>query len=114
MYSPEISAGSMRIASSKIIIVSEAADDTAEFAIARKHLTEADRIYFLGFDYAPQNIRRLFDFGTINGSRVKGFGTGVGLGSVEMNKVREQFGSWFKIEGHSIKNFFTHSAPLNE
>jgi hypothetical protein len=110
-YSTELNAQTLATASSNIVIISEARDDTAEFNAARKVLSTAERIYFLGFGYAKQNVTRLGFKGT-SGSGVLGFGTAQGLGPYQITEVKALFDPSFSFTGHDCLNLFTHEAPL--
>ena len=77
------------IAMSRIKIASGNSADDPEFVRARELLKSAERVYFLGFGYHPDNLARLgLDEDQWTGSALAG--TCHGLGSREIADIRER------------------------
>jgi len=82
---------SVKIAADGIKIMSDAALDSSEdFPKARELIAKAGRVFFLGFGYHPDNMRRLgFQRGNHVGKQM--FGTCYGMTSAEEQRLEEHF-----------------------
>lgn len=58
-YDPTLEIDAIRIAADGIRVISENIDDTPQFREALQLLENSERIIFLGFQYHPENMRRL-------------------------------------------------------
>ncbi len=58
-YGTRVAPESIQAASNEILVVSEVDDDLPTFDEAEEILADSERIYFLGFGFLPENIRRL-------------------------------------------------------
>ena len=108
------------MAAKDLRIVSDADMETEQFQDAHRILSNAKRIYFLGFGFHPDNVRRLGFFNeewTVEReTSVQVSGTTLGISKKDWNKIQTDI-----LNGHcsagtfngSIPNFLRQSAPLD-
>jgi len=75
-YEPTLTSMSIAAAARRLIVLSEAQDDSPEFQRARNLIEASDQTLFLGCAYHPENMSRL---GCIPGGGPNWIGTGFGL-----------------------------------
>lgn len=89
----------------------------AEFEKSHELLTAAERIFFLGFGFHPENIERFRFFSSENleGRQLKA--TAAGLGAIEVEelntRMRDKYGftgRWW--DGYQCSDFFQNSVAL--
>ncbi len=116
-YGANLTAENVRTAADAIQVVSDASDTLPSFAEAEELLMNAERIYFLGFGYAADNLRRLRIFErdwTASARRPYVSGTATNFSEQEWALVEPRFhGLW--NGGHSTgpKDFFRNFAQLD-
>jgi len=86
-------------AASRILILSEADDDTKEFARARELLDQAERIIFLGFGYHSESLRRLGPWSEDTRGDTYIIGTREGIPDRQWNRLVEPFNRLFRNIG---------------
>jgi hypothetical protein len=88
-YDPDTSPENIRIASQSIKIIHESIDDgrDKDFERAKQLMTDADRVYFMGFGFSEANVARL-GISQLDCLRDKAFSTAVGLTDREMSDIR--------------------------
>jgi len=108
-YMPEHTTKEIKAASEKINVISEREDTPKEFELAFNLMNKASNIYFLGFGYHPNNLRRL---------RIKKLdqrhpkGTAFGLGITEREQI---WGGWgIKLYGdyNEVLEFLKNHVAL--
>ncbi len=72
------------------------------FTEARKHISDADRILFLGFGYAKENLELLGMPGALRGKEV--YGTALGMNDREKYRVKSLLGEFANRSGPSLVN----------
>ncbi|HET6442210.1 MAG TPA: SIR2 family protein [Phycisphaerae bacterium] len=77
--------GEVKPAADRIKIVYEGAEQDPEFNEARKLITTADRIYFLGFGYNKDNVERLHLGECKEGARI--YGSALGFSDRELKNA---------------------------
>jgi hypothetical protein len=96
-FSPDVNETTVKIAASGIKVIHEAKDEVLlEYKQAHQLLAQADVVYFLGFGYQEDNVRRL-RAGTIK-SYDRLAGTGFGLGPAERTKATQLVGGDIVID----------------
>ncbi|MFK5892319.1 MAG: hypothetical protein QM504_03760 [Pseudomonadota bacterium] len=107
--------------SKKIQIIHEVSDPedgfcNREFKQSNELLNQAERIYFLGFGFHPDNIRRFRFFSPEKTIDREIHATARGIGSVELANLitrLEPFGFNSSVfTGNTCSNFFSHVAGL--
>ncbi len=89
-YDPTLDFTAISRAAEGIRIISEVDKGDDVFTPARAALKEAERVYFLGFGYAVENLNRLLSgLPPFTGHRA---GTACGLGNGEKTEVMDYFG----------------------
>ncbi len=87
-----------------------------EFEDAFNLLSGAERIFFLGFGFHPDNIRRFNFFSPENTKGREIWGTVQGMGSVDIKdlsaRLEERGISQTSLNGNACNNFFSHVAGL--
>jgi hypothetical protein len=87
-----------------------------QFRMANELLRHSERIYFLGFGFHRDNLRRLrfFTSESVTGREVKGTASGIGaIGLGELTASLEEFGMHRAIfDGNICNNFFSHAVSL--
>lgn len=104
-YVPEVARGNVRRISKEIIIVSEGVSKYDTFNTAHEILKKAERIYFLGFGYHNENLRRL----NIIESGKYFKGTAIGLGSSERQYIEDRWK--IGLFHHKILDFLKEEVP---
>ncbi len=99
-YTPKHTTKEIKAASEQIKVIPEQEDTSAEFEVAFKKMDTASKIYFLGFGYNVDNLRRL-KIRKFDGKHPTG--TALGLGESQRNKI---FGDW------GIKLYKEHNEIL--
>jgi len=92
-YTPDINAEVLRLCVKNIKVVHEDHGD-ADFALARQLLSDADRVYCLGFGYGSVNTDRL-NIKSLRTNLING--TGVGLSKKECNDIRSGRGGVIEV-----------------
>jgi hypothetical protein len=85
------------LCASSIKIISEGSEDEPELRKARELLNQAEVIYFLGFGYHPENLRRLEEELTFKGKKI--FGTTYEMMPAEMAGIRAK---WVSLPARNI------------
>lgn len=107
--------------SKQIRIIPEVKDQgegfcTGEFQLAHRLLTEAERIFVLGFGFHPANIRRLKFFTPENIKGREIYCSTAGMGPIETQHLvsrLQEFGIPPEaLNGNQCNEFFTHFAVL--
>lgn len=121
-YGPETDGAKLVEISRNIRIIHEVEDQgegfcNPEFKVAHRLLTKAERIFFLGFGFHPDNIRRLGFFTPENTKGREVFCSTNGMGSIDTRQLAS------RLETHGIRaeafnsnacnEFFTHCAALH-
>ncbi len=114
----------IKVASENIVIVSEAEPKSKEFKAANKYLSEAERIYFLGFGYYSVNLERLglSQLGVADRSLnrigptlrlIQCRGSGMGLGSSQIRSIQTQWNIWLPDKHFNALEFLRECADLD-
>lgn len=107
--------------SKQIQIIHEVSDRedgfcSPEFKQAHELLSSAERIFFLGFGFHPDNIRRLRFFIPENTKGRSIIATTAGMGPIEIKNLDARLQplgfSSSALNGNTCNNFFTHVAAL--
>lgn len=121
-YSAETNLTELVEISKQIRIIHEVADQadsfcTPEFELAYRMLSEAKRIFILGFGFHPDNIRRIKFFTPVNtkGREIYCSTAGMGLIDVQQLASRLQLNGIdpASLNGHECNNFFSYIAALH-
>lgn len=88
-YKSEISDSNILIACNNIRVIDEGLEDNV-FVKSRELISAADKIFFLGFGYRPENMQ-ILDFPNILRGGQLVFGTGLGLSKTEIDSCKEEF-----------------------
>lgn len=89
-YSPKFDEIGLVYAKQSIKIIHEMGDHAPEFLRARELLSQAERVYFLGFGYDPLNLKRL-KIAELRHKRI--MGTAIGLERREQQSAMRQTAS---------------------
>ena len=90
-YYPRETIEDVKKAVEKIIVLSEADKNSAEFERAFKSLLEAERIFFLGFGYLEQNLKRL-KIDVVNKiGKASIYGTTLGIGKSDKKIILQRW-----------------------
>jgi len=101
-YMPKHTIKEIKAASGQIEVILEQKDTSEEFELAFKIMDTASEIYFLGFGYNNDNLRRL---------KIRKFdkkhptGTALGLGESQRNKIWGDWGIKLYEEHNEILEF---------
>lgn len=101
-YMPKHTIQEIWVASEQIKVIPEQEGTSAEFEVAFKKMEAASRIYFLGFGYNIDNLRRL------KITKFKGktpVGTALGLGESQRTKILRNCGIVLYISHNEILEF---------
>jgi hypothetical protein len=97
-YSPTVTNDRLHLAADSVKILSEGSEDSTEFGQARDLLLHANRVFFLGFGYHRENLRRLGVPGVLcrdrppsAGNRAETAGTAFGLKRGERRAAKGLF-----------------------
>lgn len=88
-YKSEISDSNIQIACKNIRVIDEGLEDNV-FVKSRELISVADKIFFLGFGYRPENMQ-ILDFPKILRGGQLVFGTGLGFSKTEIDSCKEEF-----------------------
>lgn len=108
-YSPDVSAKNIREAAEGIVILSEADETTSEFKKARDMIRDSTRVFYFGFAYHRDNMKRLGLLRRttdVDDMRPRHNGTALGLTSAQANNLLTAF--FPKIVGnmhHNIEKY---------
>jgi hypothetical protein len=106
-------AAMIRTLSPRIRIISDPdVEQNDTFKRAHVALQNAERIYFLGFGWAPENLRRLIPDGLTSSNR-EILGTSFGMGSAELNRslgYYEDRNLHIGASGHTCLDFLRECA----
>lgn len=87
-----------------------------EFEEAFKLLSKTERVFFLGFGFHPDNIRRFNFFNPENTEELEIWGTVQGMGAVDIRdlstRLKERGINETSLNGNACNNFFSHVAGL--
>ena len=118
-YTQEVTAETVRMAAGDIRIVSDADVETEQFQTARTLLKQAERIYFLGFGFQSDNVRRLEVFNEewtpeLRNKVLVG-GTTVGIGAKDWEAIQQDIlhGAWSMGRISGIVPLFEAVVPLD-
>ena len=106
---PEYTIEEIKVVSEQIKVIPEQEDTSEEFEVAFKKMEAASEIYFLGFGYHPDNLRRL---------KIKKFdkkhptGTALGLGETERDEIFAYWGIKLHEEHNEILEFLKNRISL--
>ncbi len=89
-YSPVITPEIVKAAANQIRIISEGRDDSPELQEARNAISEAERVFFLGFGFHPDNMRRL-GFPYKRAEKLRVVGSGFGLTHAESEYYKDTY-----------------------
>jgi hypothetical protein len=112
-YSKEVNLNVMATAAKYIKIIHDS-ENKSEYEEAMKLISEAQRVYFLGFGYHPTNLERLGINGKKSG-RIIG-GTAMGLSPLEMKQIHEITGGAINQDSlidTDIVSFFRNHFELD-
>ncbi len=118
-YTPDVTTEAVQMAAGDIRIVSDADVETELFQTAREVLKRAKRIYFLGFGFNSDNVRRLEVFNEEwteeQRSDVLVGGTIRGIGANDWKEIKRNIlhEAWSTEAPSDIVNFFGEYAPLD-
>ncbi|MFQ5586066.1 MAG: hypothetical protein ACE5GF_04500 [Thermodesulfobacteriota bacterium] len=121
-YSAETDATGLVEISKQIRIIHEVDDQgegfcAREFELAHRLLTEAERIFILGFGFHPDNIRRLKFFTPENTKGREIFCSTAGMGTIETqqlaSRLQENGIRPEALNGTRCNAFFSHFAALH-
>jgi len=118
-YQPTLEPNDIRIAAEQIISVGEASAETTEFEIARRLLSKAKRIIFLGFGYHAENIRRLGIFNEHwddnKRQQVRVSGTSHGIRLQDWQNIQSHIlNGAFPPEARSRQDVYTHLYEVDQ
>lgn len=102
-YRLEISESLLRSASSNIRTIYEEKENP-ELKEAQGLLAQAERIFFLGFGYAPENMEVLGLPGIIPPINCEAYGTAFGLNDKEVERIRSRIIEGLKFDSMGFKN----------
>ncbi len=118
-YTQEVTGETVRMAARDIRIVSDADVETEQFQTARTLLKQAERIYFLGFGFQADNVRRLEVFNEewppeLRNKVLVG-GTTVGIGAKDWEAIQRDIlhGAWSMGRISGILPLFEAVVPLD-
>jgi hypothetical protein len=108
-YSPMYTINEIKAASGQIKVIPEQEDTSAEFKVSFEIMNTASEIYFLGFGYHTDNLRRLK---IMNFHKKHPTGTAQGLGMKEKNRILGVWGIELHEEHNEILEFLKNRASL--
>ena len=120
-YQTDCSTTELLKISKEIQIIHEVSDHkndfcNKEFKQAFGCLSEAERIFFLGFGFHPDNLRRFNFFSPENTKDREIWGTSQGMGPVDIRDLCERLAengiSQNSLNGNACNNFFSHVTGL--
>lgn len=110
-YGPNPKPEETRMAAQEIKIVSEKDENANVFNDAFNMMTQAEKIYFLGFGYYDTNLRRL-GMARLVGKKNVTYGTSIGIGKAIMKSIGETWRITFPEKNIDIIRLFDDYAPL--
>jgi hypothetical protein len=102
----------VKVAVSGIRVVHELAMDDVGFVTARRALVAAERVYFLGFGYLSENLRRLEIASLVEKRELHGSAMGIEKG--EMVSIQAHFGGKLQVEYTDAANFLRNVPQLDD
>jgi hypothetical protein len=108
-YSSGISADRIRSAIESLRVISEGRDDSAELALARTWLAKATKVFFLGFGYHPDNMRRL-GFPLADSTNRNVLGSAFRLTDAQQEVLKQQY----RITHWGDRSLMSHSFLMNQ
>jgi len=121
-YSAETDATELVEISNQIRIIHQVEDQSEgfcnpEFELAHRLITESERIFFLGFGFHPDNIRRLSFFTPENTKGREIFCSTSGMGAIETQQLASRLQTHGipleALNGNECNNFFSNFAALH-
>ena len=116
-YSAGVSSENVVLAAGQVLVVSEVEDPLPTFDEASTLQQSADRIYFIGFGFHPDNVRRLRLFDTVADNPQHISGTTLGFSEKEWKGAMETTlrSQWTPGQAVSANayNFLRHRAELD-
>ncbi|MDP6636059.1 MAG: hypothetical protein QGG42_14260 [Phycisphaerae bacterium] len=124
-YSGEPEPGGIRQSADGIRIIHEDMDDDPQFKQAHQMLIAAERVYFVGFGYHPDNIRRLnmehakevraeyIELGSIRNNHQRVLGTVHGFTGTEIANLKKRTSNLINFVNTKSVGFFRNNAPLD-